>query len=70
MDAGGCAATWLGVVHVALSGLAGLLTIWLAHRRKVADRERRKFYWQMRQKHGLPSSDGERAAASRGEFIK
>ena len=60
---------WIGMAHVVLSGLAAFLTIWLAHRRKKADRERRKFYWQMRQKHGLQSDDRERTSARKGEFL-
>jgi len=60
---------WIGMGHMVLSGLAAFLTIWLAHRRKKADRERRKFYWQMRQKHGLQSDDRERTSARKGEFL-
>jgi len=42
-------------------GLTSMLTVWLAHRRWKADRERKWFYRQMRLKHGL--SDGK-------EFLK
>jgi hypothetical protein len=44
------------VAHVVLaifSGLNILLGAWLAHRRKLADKDRRRFYTQMRVKHGL-----------------
>lgn len=69
MQLPGCGVNWLSLVHVVLSGLASLLTIWLAHRRKRADKERRKFYWQMRQKHGLHSDESEREAARQGRFL-
>lgn len=60
---------WLMLVHVLLSAATSMLTIWLAHRRREADRDRRKFYWQMRQKHGLTSDERERGRASKGEFL-
>lgn len=44
------------LVHLALAVfpiINTLLGAWLVHRRKVADRERRWFYRQMREKHGL-----------------
>ena len=57
------------VLTVVFTGLSSFLTIWLAHRRKAADRERRKFYWQMRKKHGLPETSEEKAKAENGEFL-
>jgi hypothetical protein len=46
-----------------------LLGVWLARRRKTADSEREKFYWQMRQKHGLASSRHEQDAARKGKYL-
>lgn len=57
------------VLTVIFTGLSSFLTIWLAHRRKEADRERRKFYWQMRKKHGLPVASEEQKSAENGEFL-
>jgi len=41
------------VIVATFSGVNLLLGAWLAHRRKRADSERRRFYSQMRIKHGL-----------------
>jgi hypothetical protein len=43
----------LTVVTALFVGLNSLVGLWLAHRRKAADAERRWFYHQMRVKHGL-----------------
>ena len=69
MNHSGCLPEWTALVHVIISGLATLLTVWLAYRRKKADGERRKFYWQMRKKHGLETSKREKSRAERGEFL-
>jgi len=61
--------SWMTLAHMILSTLGTLLSIYLAHRRRVADRERRRFYFQMRQKHGLHSNESERKAAARGDFL-
>lgn len=57
------------VLTVVFTGLSSLLTIWLAHRRKKADRERRRFYWQMRKQHRLPVSEDDKARSEKGEFL-
>jgi len=60
----GPCADYLWVAHLVMAvfgGLTSMLTVWLAHRRWKADRERKWFYRQMRLKHGL--SDGK-------EFLK
>lgn len=45
---------WIAHLVIAVfSGLSSMMTIWLAHRRFQADRERKWFYRQMREKHGL-----------------
>lgn len=44
----GCVVDWAVMVHVVLSTLVSCLTVWLAHRRKVADAERADFYRQVR----------------------
>lgn len=41
------------VIVATFSGLNLLVGAWLAHRRKLADKDRKRFYTQMRVKHGL-----------------
>jgi len=69
MTQSGCLPEWAALAHVILGGLTTLLTVWLSYRRKRADRERRKFYWQMRQKHGLSTTEPERRDAAQGKFL-
>ena len=44
---------WLPLITAFFVGVNSALGLWLAHRRKGADSERRWFYHQMRVKHGL-----------------
>ncbi len=53
----GSATYTLQLVIAVFTGLSTLLGVFLAHRRQVADRERRWFYRQMRYKHGLGADD-------------
>lgn len=53
---------------IMISGaLTSIVTLWLAHRRALADDERKAFYRQMRDKHGLdhPQEDVGRRVAKR-----
>lgn len=43
----------LQLVSMVSTALTAILTMWLAHRRALADSERKEFYRQMRDKHGL-----------------
>lgn len=59
----------LQLLIVTFSFLTSCLTLWLAHRRREADRDRKKFYWQMRRKHELPVSEAEKKRSERGDFL-
>lgn len=50
-------ATPIQLVIAIFSGLSTLLTVFLAHRRSKADRERKWFYRQMRYRHGIGDAD-------------
>lgn len=47
----------LQLVTMLSTGLTSILAVWLAHRRSLADAERKQFYRQMRDKHGLDHPD-------------
>ena len=46
-----------------------VVTTWLAQTRRRADRERRRFYIHMQQKHGIPLNESQRAEAKRSDFV-
>lgn len=64
-EAGQCTSARLDLqLLIMVSGsITSIVTLWLAHRRAMADDERKAFYRQMREKHGLKEpEDGARRA--------
>lgn len=52
----------IAVAHIIIavfSGTSTMLGVWLAHRRRRADRERKRFYTQMRVKHDMAPETAE-----------
>jgi hypothetical protein len=40
------------------AAVAAMLSLWLAHRRNAADKERSRFYSEMRDKHEISACEG------------
>lgn len=49
--------------------ITSIVTLWLAHRRIMADDERKAFYRQMRDKHGLDHPEDVQTARKRKKLI-